>query len=88
MAENLNSLQEAVICAGKAAALFAKSIVELARSIGQHLAENRELMAYAWAMKNHPDWVKIHARTKKKRIRKKYHNRIMRAFREAVNNGG
>lgn len=41
----------------------------------------------AWCMENHPDWIHILRRTKKKRIRKKYHDRLRRAFLEEVNHG-
>lgn len=41
----------------------------------------------AWCMESHPDWVHILRRTKKKRTRKKYHDRLRRAFLEEVNRG-
>ena len=39
--------------------------------------------AYIWVKIFHPEWVKIIKRTKKKRTRKKYVKRILRAYREA-----
>lgn len=51
------------------------------------IVTNYESIAYTWAERYHPEWMKIFRRTKKKRIRKKYHDRIMRSFREAVANG-
>lgn len=36
--------------------------------------------AYAWAAVQHPEWVRILNRTKKRRTRKKYQDRIMRAY--------
>jgi hypothetical protein len=35
-----------------------------------------------WCRINHPDWLQILLRTKKKRIKKKYRDRIFRAFME------
>ena len=39
-----------------------------------------ELLAYSKAQNEHPEWVKRANRSKKKRIRKKYHDRIMREY--------
>lgn len=39
-----------------------------------------DLLAYYKAQKEHPEWVKRANRSKKKRIRKKYHDRIMREY--------
>lgn len=38
------------------------------------------VVAYFWARDAHPEWVKILNRTKKKRTRKKYQDRILRAY--------
>ena len=38
------------------------------------------IKAYFWACNAHPEWVKILNRTKKKRTRKKYQDRILRAY--------
>ncbi len=40
------------------------------------------LAATRWALQNHPEWVRIYRRTKKRRIRKKYRDRMMRAWRK------
>ena len=37
--------------------------------------------AYTWACEAHPKWVTIYHRTKKRRIAKKYRDRILRAYR-------
>ena len=66
---------------------FEKAITELAYTVVQSLANNKAVIAYAWAKEKHPEWVRILNRTKKKRIRKKYHDRIMRAFMEAMKDG-
>lgn len=42
------------------------------------------LRAYVWACEAHPKWVNILNRTKKRRIRKKYQDRIMRAYLKEV----
>lgn len=45
--------------------------------------------AEIWAENTHPEWVTIYYRTKKARIRKKYRDRIMRAYiKEASENCG
>ena len=43
------------------------------------------LSAYVWACKEHPKWVNILNRTKKSRTRKKYQDRILRAYQKEVN---
>lgn len=49
----------------------------------------QESTAMIWAEENRPEWVKIYYRTKKARIRKKYHDRIMRAYmKETIENCG
>ena len=42
------------------------------------------VIAYAWACEARPKWVRILNRTKKERTRKKYQDRILRAYREIV----
>lgn len=42
----------------------------------------------AWAKENRPDWLRIFRRTKKSRTRKKYANRILRAYMEHLKAGG
>lgn len=39
--------------------------------------------AYAWATQARPEWVRILNRTKKQRTRKKYQDRILRAYLES-----
>lgn len=38
--------------------------------------------ALNWAKRQYPEWVAIMNRTKKRRVRKKYHDRILRAYKE------
>ena len=44
------------------------------------LAETQWSLAYIWAKSAHPEWVAIMNRTKKRRTRKKYADRIRRAY--------
>lgn len=39
-------------------------------------------VALNWAKRQYPEWVAIMNRTKKRRVRKKYKNRILRAYKE------
>lgn len=41
------------------------------------------LRAYAWAKQARPEWVRILHRTKKQRTRKKYQDKILRAYMES-----
>lgn len=41
-----------------------------------------ERLAIKWAETAHPEWVKILNRTKKRRTRKKYTDRILKAYKE------
>lgn len=45
-----------------------------------------ETRAMLWASNKHPEWLTIYNRTKKRRIRKKYRDRIMRAYEEVLGN--
>lgn len=44
------------------------------------LTESQWHLAYNWAKSAHPEWVAILNRTKKRRTRKKYRDRIRRAY--------
>lgn len=61
--------------------LYVKPMAKLCREWIEKLAATY----CAWCMENHPGWVHILRRTKKKRTRKKYHDRLRRAFLEEVN---
>lgn len=64
-------------------AQFIRPVAEAYRQYIRDLAA-----AYvAWCLETHPDWVHILRRTKKKRTRKKYNDRLRRAFLEEVNHG-
>ena len=69
-AEAWETFQEMVVKPGLAA--VAEMMTNMARKY------------YAWCVENHPDWVNILRRTKKKRTRKKYMDRLRRAFLEEV----
>lgn len=77
----------------EAAAKVAAAAVEFARVLGQAVAAAFEKiewksicavaayeMAYAKAQQDRPEWVHRANNSKKKRIRKKYHDRIMRQY--------
>ena len=70
-----------------------EAAAETARAIGEALQKtfetitpvikailNGESLAMLWASNTHPEWVAIYKRTKKARTRKKYRDRIMRAY--------
>ena len=71
-----------------AAVEFVRAIANALPSVIEAIKSGEERLAYTWAENANPEWIKILRRTKKKRIRKKYHDRIMRGFREAVSNAG
>lgn len=83
-----NNLSTAIGNFASAAVEFVKALANAVPFVIEAIKSGEEGIAYTWAENTHPEWMKIHRRTKKKRIRKKYHDRIMRAFREAVSNGG
>ena len=79
-AECANALFEAV-----EEALY-KVVGPVAEAVGEQI-ENlknevliRMIEAYIAAENEHPDWVHMAKYNKKKRIRKKYHDRIMRTY--------
>ena len=69
------------VLAYKLDAEFAAAMVDACTSVVSGYAEMFAcLNAYARAEKVKPQWVHFAKYHKKKRIRKKYHNRIMREF--------
>lgn len=64
---------------------FSKTAGELIKAIEEAVfsISGIELAcAYLWAKEIHPEWVAIMNRTKKKRIRKKYKDRILREYKK------
>lgn len=89
--ERLNkALRDAVVAIGEFAATLSKCICEIVASLASSnivklVAElareiDDEQAAYTLAAKEHSDWVHRAKYSKKKRIRKKYHDRIMRQY--------
>ena len=72
----------------KALAGLGKAICETVSALGELLSlfDTEMLAAYAAASKQHPDWVRRANHSKKRRVQKKYHDKIMREYRR-VNNG-
>lgn len=66
---------------------FIYELTEWTRQTANELFETIDLgpllrmnQAYRQARQEHPDWVHIAQYSKRKRIRKKYHDRIMREY--------
>lgn len=63
---------------------FAECVAECARLIGNMVSSVAEYvrtyLPYVRAKMEHPEWVHYAVNGKKKRIRKKYHDRIMRTY--------
>lgn len=63
-----------------------KAVVDWVCSVAKTLCETLDFesiiqaLAYIQAQKEHPEWVHKAIHCKKKRIRKKYHDRIMRQY--------
>ena len=72
---------------GKAFANLATAAGECVLALGEVVvtlaAAYPTVAAYQEAGKEHPEWVHMAKYSKKKRIRKKYHDRIMRQYRRA-----
>jgi uncharacterized protein YukE len=83
--EKLIPVYEAIRQAVRAAM---EKLIPVYEAIGQAVRAAAEavdqawsvVVAYKWAERAHPEWVKIMRRTKKRRIRKKYADRIWRAY--------
>ena len=97
---NWDRTADAAANAAKAAGEFARAMLELLTAAVEDITDNiyplaagivnlvnqyaEDSAAFLWAETHRPEWVRIHGRTKKKRTRKKYRDRIVRAYREAV----
>lgn len=80
----MERLNEALRNFGQAAGQVIKALSEILSSI----CDTEFLIAYRWAKETHPEWVAILNRTKKKRIRKKYQDRILREYKKEVLKNG
>ena len=69
------ALSEGIVAFGEWVSAAAKPILDALAS-GSII----EAAAYAAAKKEHPEWVYRAEHNKKRRIRKKYHDRIMREY--------
>lgn len=74
----MEKLNEALRDFAEATGKVIKALAEVLSSI----VDTEFLVAYRWAKKAHPEWVAILNRTKKKRIRKKYQDRILREYKK------
>lgn len=73
-------------CANLAAEITEKTIPALqalrAAFAPNAIAEREWRMAQLWAYGARPEWMKIYNRTKKRRTRKKYRDKIVRVYRK------
>ena len=77
--ESIENLSDALARCGEALVNWASAAV---KKIAETLNVDSifEAAAYTKAKKEHPEWVHKAIYSKKKRIRKKYHDRIMRQY--------
>lgn len=73
-----DAIEAAFVAAADALRRLSANMVDALRSMGGGI---EWLNAYTWACEAHPKWVRIYHRTKKRRIAKKYRDRILRAYR-------
>lgn len=88
LSDALDRMAQAAVDAARA---IAEAITAAAAVLAETLPDitaifSLETRAMLWASNKHPEWLTIYNRTKKKRTRKKYHDRIMRAYEEALAN--
>lgn len=87
--ENMTAVQQAFSALGVSAANLVRSLGEFIQAAVAtlNLKPWQEVctwyLAYNWAKQARPKWVAIMERTKKRRVRKKYRNRILREYKEA-----
>ncbi len=65
---------------GQMAAILGEYLEQISAALRQY-GSWEFVLAYAWACEARPKWVKVLNRTKKGRTRKKYQDRILRAYR-------
>lgn len=78
-ADGWNKLREAAMEMGRVVGKAIEAAAESLHPLVKILID-QETRAMLWAETAHPEWVAIHNRTKKARIRKKYYDRIMRGY--------
>lgn len=87
--EHTGDLTQAIKAFGVSVADMVKSLGELIQAIvaALDMTALQNLLAwylaYNWAKQARPKWVAIMNRTKKRRTRKKYRDRILREYKEA-----
>lgn len=93
--DSIADFSAAVARMAQAAQDAVRALAEVITSAAAALAEglpgisalfSLETRAMLWASIKHPEWMTIYNRTKKRRTRKKYRDRIMRAYEEALAN--
>lgn len=79
--DEYKKLYESFVAVGHAVADAANSLGEFMRAYAVKLLPTAKIIAaYEAAKKEHPEWIHRAAHSKKKRIRKKYHDRIMQEY--------
>ena len=77
-----NSLGEVLAALVEALGKEINKVLENLKSIGAafNTLDLEWCKALIWAEAEHPEWIRIYERTKKKRIRKKYRDKITRGY--------
>lgn len=91
MADFADAFSKMAQAAQDAVRALVEAITQTAAALTESLPDisalfSLETRAMLWASNKHPEWVAIYNRTKKRRTRKKYLDRIMRAYEEALTN--
>lgn len=81
----MEELAKAMADFGRTCAQMAHALAEAMKAMNDYLTVNFgsnfvELNAYLAAANEHPKWVHMARNASRKRIRKKYHDRIMREY--------
>lgn len=87
MARMAQAARDAAISIAKGIAAASAALHSLSERLPDITAMfSLEARAMLWASNKRPEWLTIYNRTKKRRTRKKYRDRIMRAYEEALAN--
>lgn len=83
-ARGFDRLRDALIASVQPVAEAMKEIFQFVAElyIPYALANEEWEKAYLWAIAHRPKWVRIYNRTKKRRTRKKYRDKILREYRK------